>query len=89
MTGPLSERINPTGHSSVTACVEDWTALCNATSEGKVWLRCNNWYLKTTKTDAARGRERSAGMWMDSYTEYLQYLLGGKGGTQEELLEFA
>jgi cation diffusion facilitator CzcD-associated flavoprotein CzcO len=69
--------------------VEDWTALCNATSEGKVWLRCNNWYLKTTKTDAAKGRERSAGMWMDSYTEYLQYLLGGKGGTQEELLDFA
>lgn len=69
--------------------VADWTALCNSTAEGKVWLRCNNWYLKTTKSDTAAGRERSSGMWMESYNEYLQYVLGGKGGTPEELLEFS
>jgi cation diffusion facilitator CzcD-associated flavoprotein CzcO len=69
--------------------VDEWTDLCASTAEGKVWLRCNNWYLKTTKTDVEAGRERSTGMWMESYTEYLQYLLGGKGGTQEELLEFS
>ena len=69
--------------------VERWTDLCNTTSEGKVWLRCNNWYMKTTKTDAAAGRERSAGMWMASYAEYLRHILGQQGGTQEELLEFS
>ena len=69
--------------------VEKWTDLCNTTSEGKVWLRCNNWYMKTTKTDAAAGRERSAGMWMASYAEYLRHILGQQGGTQEELLEFS
>ena len=69
--------------------VEKWTDLCNTTSEGKVWLRCNNWYMKTTKTDAAAGRERSAGMWMASYAEYLRHILGHQGGTQEELLEFS
>jgi cyclohexanone monooxygenase len=68
--------------------VEDWTALCTTTAEGKVWLRCNNWYLKTTKTDAAAGRERSAGMWMATYEEYLQHVLGGKGGARDELLEY-
>ncbi|MFU8816018.1 MAG: flavin-containing monooxygenase [Pseudomonadales bacterium] len=71
------------------AAVARWTELCNASAEGKVWLRCNNWYLKTTKTDAAAGRERSAGMWMESYVDYLQHLLGGKAGTQDELLEFS
>ena len=69
--------------------VEAWTERCNATAEGKVWLRCNNWYLKTTKTDANAGRERSAGMWMESYNEYLQHVLGGKGGEQRDLLVFA
>ena len=54
----------------------------------KIWLRCNNWYLKTTKTDAAEGRERSEGMWMDTYEEYLQHLIGGKGGARDELLEY-
>jgi cation diffusion facilitator CzcD-associated flavoprotein CzcO len=85
-------KMNKAGHSQVEPtkqAVEDWTELCNSTSEGKVWLRCNNWYLKTTKTDAAAGRERSAGMWMESYAEYLQYVLGGKGGTQDELLDFS
>jgi len=68
--------------------VNKWTLLCNSTSEGKVWLRCNNWYMKTTKSDAAAGRERSSGMWMASYPDYLKQLLGHEGGTQEELLSF-
>ncbi len=70
------------------AAVNQWTELCEASSEGKVWLRCNNWYMKTTKTDAAAGREKSSGMWMASYPDYLQHVLGGKGGTQDELLRF-
>ena len=69
--------------------VDKWADLCAATAEGKVWLRCNNWYAKTTKTDVQAGRERSTGIWMETYPEYLQYLLGGKGGTTEELLEFS
>ncbi len=69
--------------------VEHWTELCASSAEGKVWLRCNNWYLKTTKTDAAAGRERSTGMWMDTYDEYLRHVLGGKGGALEELLQFS
>jgi len=69
--------------------VEQWTSLCDSTAEGKVWLRCNNWYLKTTKTDAAAGRERSSGMWMNTHNEYLHHVLGGRGGTQEELLEYS
>ncbi len=68
--------------------VESWTSLCESTSAGKVWLRCNNWYMKSTKTDAAAGRERSSAMWMASYPEYLRHLLGHQGGTPEELLEF-
>ena len=69
--------------------VESWTNLCESTAEGKVWLRCNNWYMKTTKTDAAKGRERSTGMWMASYADYLKHVLGGEGGSQEELLAFS
>jgi cation diffusion facilitator CzcD-associated flavoprotein CzcO len=69
--------------------VESWTNLCDSTSEGKVWLRCNNWYMKTTKTDAAAGRERSSGMWMASYPEYLRHLLGHTGGAPEQLLRFS
>ena len=69
--------------------VEHWTALCASTAQGKVWLRCNNWYLKTTKTDAAAGRERSTGMWMGTYDEYLHHVLGGKGGALDELLHFS
>lgn len=68
--------------------VENWTGLCESTAEGKVWLRCNNWYMKTTKTDAAAGRERSSGMWMASYADYLKHVLGGEGGSTEELLSF-
>lgn len=69
--------------------VEDWTERCKQGADGKVWLRCNNWYLKTTKTDAAAGRERSSGMWMESYDDYLHHLLGGRGGAQDELLEYS
>ena len=76
--------VEPTGDS-----VAAWTDLCESSSEGKVWLRCNNWYMKTTKTDKAAGRERSSGMWMSSYPEYLRYLIGHEGGTQEELLKFS
>lgn len=69
--------------------VARWTDLCESTAEGKVWLRCNNWYLKTTKTDAAAGRERSTGMWMSSYPDYLRHLLGHQGGSPDELLAFS
>lgn len=71
------------------AATEAWTQLCEASSEGKVWLQCNNWYMKTTKTDAAAGRERSAGMWMGSYPDYLRHLIGAEGGERDELLRFA
>lgn len=88
----LIKKMRSAGHGQVEpakAAVEEWTDLCNSSADGKVWLRCNNWYLKTTKTDQAAGRERSAGMWMESYPEYLQHVLGGKGGSQDELLEFS
>ena len=45
-------------------------------------------YMKSTKTDVAAHRERAAGMWMESYADYLQHLLGEKGGTQDELLRY-
>lgn len=69
--------------------VESWTALCEASSEGKVWLRCNNWYMKTTKTDAAKGRDRSSGMWMGNYVDYLKHVLGEEGGPREALLKYS
>ena len=68
--------------------VADWTQRCSASADGKVWLRCNNWYMKSTKTDVEAGRERSQGMWMETYETYLQHLLGGAGGTQDTLLRF-
>jgi cation diffusion facilitator CzcD-associated flavoprotein CzcO len=68
--------------------VKNWTDMCESSSEGKVWLRCNNWYMKTTKTDSAAGREMSSGMWMGSYIDYLKHLLGEEGGAKEELLNF-
>jgi cation diffusion facilitator CzcD-associated flavoprotein CzcO len=79
------------GHSRVEPlkeAVNHWSDLCFASAEGKVWLRCNNWYLKTTKTDAPLGMERSSGMWMETYEDYLDHMLRGKAGTQDELLEF-
>ena len=69
--------------------VTHWTDMCEASSDGKVWLRCNNWYMKTTKTDVAENRERSSGMWMESYAEYLQHVLGEKGGSRDELLSYS
>lgn len=27
------------------SAVAEWTARCDASSAGKVWLRCNNWYV--------------------------------------------
>ena len=68
--------------------VEKWTDRCNESADGKVWLRCNNWYMKTTKTDAAAGRERSSGMWMASYVDYLKQVLGHEGGKPDELLTY-
>ena len=68
--------------------VTAWTERCNNTADGKVWLRCNNWYMKSTKSDVEAGRERSQGMWMDTYETYLQHLLGGAGGPQDSLLRF-
>ena len=77
-------RVEPTADA-----VQAWTATCTHAAEGKVWLRCNNWYMKTTKTDVAAGRERSVGMWMGPYDVYLQHLLGGRGGAQDELLQYS
>jgi hypothetical protein len=31
--------------------VENWTDKCNVSSDGKIWLQCNNWYMKGTKDD--------------------------------------
>ncbi len=69
--------------------VKDWTEKCNKSSEGKIWLQCNNWYMKGTKDDVNAGREKSKAMWMESHESYLQFLLGEKGGSQKELLEFS
>ena len=69
--------------------VEDWTSRCDKSSEGKIWLQCNNWYMKGTKDDISAGREKSKAMWMESYESYLQFLLGEKGGSQKDLLEFS
>jgi cation diffusion facilitator CzcD-associated flavoprotein CzcO len=80
------------GHGAVEpteAAVAAWTEKCEASSDGKVWLRCNNWYMKTTKTDAAQDRPRASTMWMESYPAYMKQLRGGVGGTQEELLAFS
>ena len=69
--------------------VEAWTDRCEASSEGKVWLRCNNWYTKSTKSDEQAGRSRSSGMWMENYESYLQHLLGEEGGAPETLLNYS
>ena len=88
----LISDMNQEGYLTVepkTDAVLAWTKLCNSASRDKVWLRCNNWYTKTTKSDEAKGRERSAGMWMETYEEYLSHVLHAKGGTQKELLHFS
>ena len=59
--------------------VVSWSDRCTQTAEGKVWLKCNNWYTKSTKTDEQAGRVRSRLMWMDSYETYLQHVLGEAG----------
>lgn len=87
----LVVRMQEQGQSEVEptpAAVADWTQRCNASADGKVWLRCNNWYMKSTKSDIEAGRERSQGMWMDTYETYLQHVLGGAGGSQDALLQF-
>ena len=68
--------------------VAAWTERCNSSADGKVWLRCNNWYMKSTKTDQAAGRERALGMWMESYEDYLRHLLGDASGAHDQLLHF-
>ena len=88
----LVTKMQAAGHTQVEPSIDAvnaWTQLCNSTSKGKVWLRCNNWYMKTTKTDTNAGREASAGMWMASYADYLQHVLGERGGSQDQLLQFS
>jgi cation diffusion facilitator CzcD-associated flavoprotein CzcO len=49
----LLVKMQDAGHSRIepsSQAVEEWIAKCTQSVEGKVWLRCNNWYLKTTKT---------------------------------------
>ena len=50
MKAQAKQEVEPTEEA-----VAAWTALCNASADGKVWLRCNNWYMKTTKTDVEAG----------------------------------
>ena len=87
----LVSQITQSNHTEVeptTEAVEKWTDICDKSADGKVWLKCNNWYLKTTKSATAAGRERSAGMYMHSYVDYLKQILGHEGGTPDELLSF-
>jgi hypothetical protein len=69
--------------------VENWTEKCNVSSNGKIWLQCNNWYMKGTKDDQSAGRSRSKAMWMESHESYLDHLLGGADGHQDDLLKFS
>ena len=69
--------------------VENWTDKCNVSSNGKIWLQCNNWYMKGTKDDQSAGRSRSKAMWMESHESYLNHLLGGADGYQDDLLKFS
>ena len=71
------------------AAVASWTERCNDSAEGKVWLKCNNWYTKSTKTDTGAGRKRSRLMWMESYENYLAHLYKEEGGSHNELLNFS
>ena len=80
------------GHSEVEPkheAVARWSNKCNETAEGKVWLQCNNWYTKSTKTDEKAGRQRSRLMWMESYETYLKHLIGGEEGARNEHLRFS
>lgn len=62
---------------------EEWVRRSEKTSEGKVWTRCSNWYLKTSD-----GGEPFYGMWMETYSEYLRAALRREGGA-EDLLKFS
>ena len=68
------------------SAVKEWTDRCNDSSEGKIWLQCNNWYMKGTKDDEKAGRKKSKAMWMESYESYLEYLIGEKGGFEERTI---
>jgi len=69
--------------------VAEWSQLCNTSSDGKVWLQCGNWYMKTTKDDQRQGREVSSNMWFETYQAYLSFFRDGKGGSYEDLLAFS
>merc|ERR1712113_110047 len=69
--------------------VSEWCKLANASSNGKVWLNCDNWYLKTTKDDRKQGREASLNLWMETFQEYQAYFRDGKGGARNDLLIFS
>ena len=45
--------------------------------------------MKGTKDDESAGRSRSKAMWMASHESYLNHLLGGAEGHQDELLKFS
>ena len=88
----LVQQMKTNGNSEVepeTTAVARWSERCTETAEGKVWLKCNNWYTISTKTDEQAGRARSRLMWMESYQTYLQHVLGGADGSRDELLVFS
>jgi len=69
--------------------VASWTHESDASSDGKVWLRCNNWYMKTTKDDETQARPRSSGMWMETYERYVSHLAEATGESLERSLHFS
>ena len=72
---------------------EAWTKRTVSTSEGKVWLRCNNWYMKTAQQDGKDKKEGEDeayfGMWMEKYSTYLDEAIGAEGGGGRALLRFS
>ena len=47
----LVQQMKTNGNSEVepeTTAVARWSERCSETAEGKVWLKCNNWYTKST-----------------------------------------
>lgn len=59
---------------------EEWVRRSEATSEGKVWRHCSNWYNKSTD-----GAEPLYNMWMETHTQYLREALGREDGTHSFL----
>jgi len=53
---------------------DEWVRRSEATSGGKVWTKCSNWYMKST--DA---REPYYGMWMETHTRYMREGLRREG----------